>query len=169
MVGAGYFATMGIPMRRGRDFELRKDTGATLIVNEEMARQLYPEQDPLGQQVEVDGGPAQGTRKYEVIGVVRNSKYDSIRRRARPTFFLAFSQDPGFMGSMGSMGFEVRTISDPAPVMASVRRAVADVDGRVPVMELHTEEESIDGRLKRERLFAQLSTALGLLALVLVI
>jgi predicted permease len=161
-VGPRFFETMGIPILLGRGIEDRdrEGTSRVAVIDQAMVQEFFANVSPIGRHFQ-----SGRDLDYEIVGVVRNSKYESIRGRPRPTFFAAFSQAPRFMGSMG---FEVRTVSDPAAVMASVRRAVADVDGRVPITELHTEEETIDGRLKRERLFAQLSAALGLLALVLV-
>jgi predicted permease len=167
MVGADYFATMGIPMRRGRDFELRKDTGATLILNEEMARQLYPGQDPLGQHAEAEGGPAQGIRKYEVIGVVRNSKSRTLGESASASAYLFLEAKPEDVFSFYGITVVVRSASAPGLLARAVRDQIHTLDPNLPVFNMETMNEHVNKSMLLPRLCATLLGVFGAVGVIL--
>src|SRR5438067_23932 len=90
-VGNGYFATLDIPIIRGRAFDKRDRANSprTVIVNETMARRFWPNRDPIGTSLDIKeegGGPA------EVIGIARNAKYDNIEERAVPFLYRSYEQ-----------------------------------------------------------------------------
>jgi len=167
MVGAGYFATIGIPMRRGRDFELRKDTGATLIVNEEMARQLYPGQDPLGQHAEAEGGPGQGTRKYEVIGVVRNSKSRTLGESTTAAAYLFLEPKPEDVFSFYGITVVVVSAAAPGPLARAVRDQIHTLDPNLPVFNMETMNEHVNKSMLLPRLCATLLGVFGAVGVIL--
>jgi len=167
MVGAGYFATMGIPMRRGRDFELRKDSGATLIVNEEMARQLYSGQDPVGQTASADGLPGQGTRKYEVIGVVRNSKLRTLGESTAAAAYLFLEAKPEDVFSFFGITVVVRSASAPGPLAGAVRDQIHALDPNLPVFNIETMNEHVNKSMLLPRLCATLLGVFGAVGVIL--
>jgi predicted permease len=162
-----FLETMKIPLLLGRSIEDRDGAGAPLValVNETFARAFSQSDSPVGKHFRsntMTSGMA--VRDYEIVGVVRDAKYNSIRRAAPPTIFLSYLQSPN---DGGTMAFELRTTGDPRAIAADVRRAITQLDPNVPVFELSTEEETIDRLIRQDRLFAGLSTAFGMLALTL--
>ena len=134
------------------------------VINEAFAKTYFPRQSPLGRVFRAGAAGPMATRDIEVVGVARDSRYDSIRSSAPPTFFTSYLQSAG---DGGNMAFEVRTSGDPGSIAAAVRRTVGELDPAVPVSELSTEEQTINQLLRQDRLFAALSSIFGVLALVL--
>ncbi len=167
-----FFDAMSIPILRGRGIEERDRAGAALVavVNETFARIFCEGQpcesgSPVGRRFTANT-LTDGTSKrdYEIVGVVRDSKYDAIRTSTPPTLFLSYQQSPN---DGGNMAFELRTSGDPVPVAAAVRRSVAQIDANVPVFALSSEEETIDALLSQDRLFAGLSAVFAGIAVLL--
>ena len=167
MVGAGYFATMGIRARRGRDFDARKDTGATVIINEEMARQLFPGQDPIGSQVEADGGPAQGKRKYEIIGVVQNSKSRTLGEKTASCAYLYLEAKPEDVFSFYGVTVVVRSAGSPGQLARAVRGQIHALDPNLPVFNIETMNEHVNKSMLLPRLCATLLGLFGAVGMVL--
>jgi predicted permease len=159
-VGPGYFATMRIPILRGREFAER-DTPASprvAIGNEALARRFWPGQDAIGKRVRMEqNGPY-----FEIVGVARNGKYRTLGEEPRPFLYLALLQDH-------PKGPEVlvRTAGDPAPLIAAVRREARQLDEKVPVVGVRTLEDAISVSLLLPRGGATLFGLFGLLGLAL--
>jgi predicted permease len=160
-----FLETMGIPVILGRGIEDRDRAGAPLVavINETLARTYFPNQSPIGRHF-FSNHTQTKAGDYEIVGVVRDSRYNAIRRAPPPTFFMSYLQSDT---DGGTMAFEVRTLGDPLTIAQSVRRAIAQIDANVPVFEMSTEEEKIDSMIRQDRLFAGLSMAFGVLALLL--
>ncbi len=125
-VSPGYFATMGIPLIRGRDIA-RSDDGNTspvIVLSEAAARSLFGDSDPLGREVRVRFGPVQ--EPLQVVGIVPDIRLNGLRRAPDATMYMSASQ----VGDIG-MGLVVRTAADPNlmvhPVEDLVRRKDANV------------------------------------------
>jgi len=157
----GYFATMGIRILEGRDFDrrdIRKDSKA-VIVNRRFAEHYFPGRSALGRRLGSGSGP--GTKlDFEIVGVVENSLYEGPREGVRRQVFV-----PSW-GS-GSAAFYVRTSMEPATAYKLIREEVAALDGSIPIYELKTLAQQLDETLLTERLVAMLSAGFGLLATVL--
>jgi predicted permease len=152
---------MKIPVLRGRDFAERDGPGAprVAIVNEAFVKLYFENQDPIGRHIAWDR-----TRpELEVVGVVKDAKYYSLRNPPPATVYHAYQQGE----SSSWMHFEVRTAADPHLLIPDVRRALASLDRNVPLFDVKTQTEQIDELLLQERLFAKLSSFFGLLALAL--
>lgn len=165
VVGPHFFETMGIPIIEGREFS-REDTTASqgvAVVSQQLVHDFFPNQNPIGQ---VFDSGSDGSRGDRIIGVCGNTRFKDLRDNPPPTFYL-FSRQMADYGPGGQMTFVVKTASDPAAVAASARRAVRAFDRDLPISEIRTQEEQIDDSLHAERLFAFLTSAFGLLALVL--
>ena len=96
---------------------------------------------------------------YEIVGVVRDAKYNDLRREMHPTMYSP--------QSVGGASFELRMAADPQAILPAVRKVVAQVNPNLPLFDVITESEQIDRLLFQERLVARLSGFFALLALAL--
>jgi predicted permease len=162
-VGPRFFETMGIPLRLGQTIQLQdteKDSQVA-VVNEALARRYYHDQNPVGRHLRGEGKDAEQT---QIIGVVGDAKYDDLRRQSRPAIYA-----PYFLNNKnpGTVHFELRTAGDPNALIPTVRRIVEQMDSDLPLLDVKTQTGQIDEMLVQERMFAKLTSAFGLLALVL--
>ena len=158
-VGEGFFETLRIPLIAGRTIgrrDIRTDAEA-VVVDQVFARRFFPNQNPLGRRFGL--GPKENNR-YEIVGVVGNSSYNSLRSDAYPTMYEPYHPE-------GTIHFAMRTAMDSARLEKAVRKAVAAVDPDVSLTEFHTQTALIDRLLRTERLLGFVSGAFGLVALSL--
>ncbi|HEX8354700.1 MAG TPA: ABC transporter permease [Pyrinomonadaceae bacterium] len=161
IVGPRYFETMGTALVRGRDFTDADGAGApgVAVVNETLAAQLWPGEDPLGKRLSFEGrkGPL-----LEVVGVARDGKYRSLGDRSRPYFYRPLMQtfDP-------RMTLVVRTAGEPAALAGAVRGQLRALERNLPLAEVRTLEEQFDASLLPARVAAWALGGFGLLALAL--
>lgn len=149
-------ATNGIPLLMGRDvtFADRENSPKVAMINESLAKALFDSRNPLGETFDY------GAAKIQVIGVVGDARYDSLRRAIPPTIYIPFRQFPQF-----SMTYVVRSETDPKALVSAVRRVVESVDTNVPMYEIKTQTEQINELLRRERMFATLLAIFAAIAL----
>jgi predicted permease len=163
-ISPGFFDTMGIPVLVGRDFSLRDEQAAPKagIVNEKFARKYFAGRSPIGLHVGMGGDP--GTKlDIEVVGVVRDTRYEDLRREVPYELYIPYVQ----AGFVQGMTCYVRGHGDAANLTTSLRQAVNTVDSSVPVYRVRTLEQQVDQSLMTERLLASLSTVFGCLATLL--
>jgi predicted permease len=160
-VGPGYFATIGSPLVRGREFTRRDREGApyVVVVNEEMAKRFWPDRDAVGQRFKA---AALGNNEVEVVGVVRDSIYRDLREPKQTILYV-----PLLQGDFTNATLHLRVTGDPAPVFNELRARARAVDRDVPLFGMRMLEEQISGTLAPERMLATVSTILGGLAIVL--
>jgi predicted permease len=157
-----YFQTMGIPLLSGRTFteqEAREDR-RVLVINEALARQYFPGENPIGKHIKVEMEPNPPAR--EIIGVVADAKYKTLEGAAHPMVYgvhphLAYSE----------MTLVVRTNGDPLNLAAAARREIQVIDKDQPVAEVRTMESWIDELTARSRFGTLLLSIFAALALVL--
>jgi len=158
-VSDGYFRTLGTPMIAGRDFTGEDRTAenqeGAAIVNERFARQFLAS-DAIGKVFTYAG-----SRKVRVVGVVKNTRYRSMREAEQPVMYLAMTRGTG----PSAMYLQARTPGDPALAVEQLRAAVREIDSRAALDKVTTMEAQIDDALTRERLLAFLSTVTGGLAM----
>ena len=161
-VGPRYFQTLGIPVLSGRDFtdDDRRASRAVVIVNERLARVFWPQQDPIGKGLRV---PDAGSPTAEVVGVVRDVKYQDLRGEAGPMFYRPVLQTR----STDSMVLHVRAAADPGPLVNRIREAIQSLDRTVPLSGFTTLKEQLDGSFAQTRQAALLTASFGVLALLL--
>jgi predicted permease len=161
-VGPKYFETMGMSLLLGRAFTPQDNEHApkVAVVNESMARRYFGSENAIGKRFGL-GGP-ENSGRIEIVGVVRDAKYISLREGPRPMTYLPFLQYPAPLTEL-----EVRTAGIPTVLSDSIRQAVRAVDQNLPVLEVTTLADQVDSSLIRERLFAKLSSAFSLLAVAL--
>jgi putative ABC transport system permease protein len=165
IVTPGWFATYGVTLRAGRDFDRRDLAGAppVLVVNEAFARRFLAGRDPLGQQV---ANPGEVTRT--IVGVVSDALYGPIRDGAPPTMYLALAQSAG-IGPPGSTRITVtaRAASGPPAQLArSVAASLASVDDDL-AFSFRVLADDLSSSLAQERIVAGLAAFFGGLALLL--
>lgn len=156
-----FFVTMEIALTRGRlfsDFDNHPKAPKVAIINEAAARHFFGGEDPIGKRF---GTTPEASSDIEIVGVVEDVKYNALREPPPPTMYQPYAQD-----RVGTMSFIVRTASDPAVLMGSIREAVRQVDDSVPLMDMSTQTDQIERRFAQERVFALAYTLFGGLALL---
>jgi len=158
------FATLGIPLISGRDFGAQdsRDAPKVAVINESMARRFFGNESPVGRRFGI--GVSEHSGDIEIIGVVKDAKYKSLREPNRPMFYLPFAQANT---GRGQMTLIVRTAGDPGPVAVATQREARALDPAMPMFEVETLATQLDASLVQERLVATLSSVFGLLALLL--
>jgi putative ABC transport system permease protein len=164
-VSPPYFETLRMPIVAGRGFNDRDTKTAPLvaIVNQTLARKFFPGVNPAGRTFQVSGIGGKPGAPVEVVGVVKDSKYESVRENALPTAFFPVSQ---VTQNAESETFELRTAMRPSALTPAVQIAVAAINKEIP-LEFQTLAEQVDDSLVQERMLALLSGFFGALALLL--
>jgi predicted permease len=163
-VGPDFLSVMQIPMVAGRGLEQR-DMGSgprVAVVNEEFVRKFVKTGSPIGRRFQWS---RENHADVEIVGVVKDAKYDRIRNQVEPTIYAAYTRTP--WGWRSKMSVEVRTAGSTTAAVGAIRRTMAEIDRRLPLMELKTQQGQIDELLTRERLFAWLVGLFGAIALAL--
>jgi predicted permease len=164
VVGPNYFRTMGTPLVVGRELARGDAIGApkVAVVNEAFVRHFLPGRNPLGRRF----GFGVGRRVQldtEIVGVVRDAKYSSVRETPSPVFYTAYRQATQQRG----LHFYVRTSADPEAVAPLVRRAVSTLAPNLPVRDLKTMRQQIDENVGAERLLSILTVSFAGMATML--
>jgi predicted permease len=161
VVSPNFFDVMGIPVLAGRGFSERdSDTAPKVVmINQAAATKYFPNENPVGQRM---GSNLENAGQLEIVGVLRDVKYNSVRDAAPPTMFVPYVQT-----RIGNAVFEVRTQGSPAAVTGAVREAVRQIDQNLPVMDVSTQIEQVEMRFQQEKFFAQAYTLFGGVALLL--
>jgi len=158
MAGPGYLRTMGIPLRRGRDIQETDSAGApfVVLVNETLARMLWPGQDPIGRRVVF------GKDLVPVVGVVGDVHQSGLDVPPQPEFYLSALQAGRLAGALA-----IHTKVDPASVAGAVRQAIWSVNPDAPITDVATMEEILDQEVFQRRVQTTLLGFFAALALVL--
>jgi len=159
----GYFRTLGVAERAGRDFNDRDTAGAakTVIVNEAFVRHYSPRQNPIGLHVGFVLGPGT-TLDREIVGVVGDTRGD-VRIPVREAVYFPYTQ----LGTPSRLSFYIRAGGKETHLADDIRRAVREADAGLPVPEISTMAVRIRNSLYTEMLVAVLSSAFGVLATLL--
>lgn len=156
-VGAGYFDTIGIPFYRGRDFtaDESKSSSKIAIVNEAMARSLWPGHEAVGQPLYMGEMGA-----YQVIGVVKTGKYRTLGEDPSPAAYFP-------IGYAARATLVARTKNDPRSLVEPIRREIQALDSNVAPTDLETMQQYMTLPLFPARITGILLGVFGMLALVL--
>ena len=157
-----YFQTMGVPVLLNRAFTAKDDqkTPKAAIVNEKFAKRYFGDGNPIGRHIGMGGNP--GTvLDIEIVGVVRDAKYETMRDESPLEVYRPYRQMDFVLG----MTAYVRTQRDPDSTFPAIRRVVAQLDPNLPVSFMKTLDTQMDESLMTERLVAGLSGAFGLLVM----
>jgi predicted permease len=161
-VTPGYFSTVGMTLLAGRDFrrsEMTKDSQA-IVLNQTLARRMFGDANPIGRRMGF-GEDSAGYR-WEVVGVVKDAKYAHLREQTDATIFFPFQINLG-----GPLHFLFVRSANPKSAAGAVRQAMQAVDPQIPLGRVETIGEIIAEDLRQDRLVTELSSALGVLALLL--
>jgi putative ABC transport system permease protein len=158
----GFFPSLGIPIQRGRDFtEADGESGPmVLVVNEALAREHFPGEDPLGRRLRF------GDDAFAIIGVVGNVRQAGLDVDPLPEIYFPYAA-PDAMGWLADPVLVIRTAVPPESLAGEVRAAVRSVDPTLPLYDVLTMEEVIDGSLASRRLNFWLLAIFAGVALVL--
>ena len=160
VVSPGFTDTMGIPLIAGRALSDRdgEDAPKVVVVNQAAAKKFFGVANPIGQHF---GFSAEKAGEVEVVGLVRDAKYDDLRETEAPTLYQPFMQQ-----IPASQTFEVRTAGDPLSIVGALREAVRQMDPDIPITNVITQTASIEQRYAQETLLAKAYAIFGAIALV---
>jgi putative ABC transport system permease protein len=164
-VGPDYFKTLEIPLLAGRDFDARDrlDTPMVAIVNEAFARKFLNGASPVGQRFWVEATPGDPDTVYEIVGLVRDTKYEDLREEFVPIAYYAAAQNSG---SGPGAPVLIRSRLPQAEVVAAVKGVLNEINPAITVS-FQGFKPMIEATILRERLMATLSGFFGGLALLL--
>jgi predicted permease len=190
IIGSRFFETMSIPLLLGRDFGSEDDqpgesnanrstvgsapeqanrraspaapqpTRRVAIINQAMARDFFSNENPIGKRFSIIG---QKDQPIEIVGVVKDAKYRTLRERTPRIFYLPFFQQP----SNSDTTFALRTFIQPVGLAETIRRAAQEIDPKLQVIGMRMMNDVVDRTLTQERFVAQLAGFFSLFALLL--
>jgi predicted permease len=161
VIAPNFFEALGIRVLTGRALTDRDADKAprVVVINDAAAKKYFAGENPVGQHF---GQSYERTGDIEIVGVVTDVKYNSVRDAAPPTMYVPYAQQ-----RLTSMTFELRTAGDPATSVAAVREAIRRIDPNLPILKVSTQTEQIEQRFAQERVFAQAYMLFGGLAVLL--
>lgn len=163
-VGPGYLSIMGMPLMSGREFTTADIAGApqVAIVNETFAKKFGLGRNAVGKRMATSTG-AGTPLDIEIVGLMQDGKYSSVKDEVPPLFFTPQQQDT----TLGEVSFYVRAAGDPAAIMRAIPAVVSRLDPDLPVEELKTMPQQIRENVFIDRMIGTLSTAFAVLATLL--
>ncbi len=164
LVSADYFETFQIPVLRGRTFTEQDDSGPPVaIINATLAKQFWPNSDPLGAQVAIAGDSPR-----RIVGIVGDVRDRSLDREPRPNLYQPSAQmgDAGLM-TTAPWAWVVRTRGEPASFSSAIQKELREASGGLPVAQVRTMEEILSRSTAAEDFNALVLTIFGCSALLL--
>jgi putative ABC transport system permease protein len=161
-VGAGYFATLGVPVLSGREFTAsdRLGTPKVSIVNEAFAKKFKLGRDAVGKHMALSGAKI---NDIEIVGLVKDAKYNEVKDDVPPMYFLPWAQD----STIGRLNFYVRTSLDSRQIMRTIPQVMAKLDPNLPVEDIKTLPQQVRESVYLDRMISTLSAAFAALATLL--
>ena len=161
-VGPDYFKTLRIPLLAGREFTRADRLGAprVAIVNETFAKKFNLGRDAVGKRMRIGSG---GALDMEIVGLVKDAKYSSVKGEVPPVFVQPYRQDE----RVGTITFYVRTSGSPEQLLQSVNRIVAAADPNLPVENLKTMPQQVRDNVFLDRMISMLSAGFAGVATLL--
>ncbi|HEY8188960.1 MAG TPA: ABC transporter permease [Pyrinomonadaceae bacterium] len=164
-IGPDFTETLGVPLLMGREIGLQDTptSARVAVVNQAFAQAFFHDQNPIGRRLTFEADSDKDD--FEIVGVIGDAKYDSAKEKAKRAVFrpILQVQDQQAFANV----FELRTEGDPLNLSAEVRAAIAQVDDKLPVLNVTSLRIQTDENLKQERLITQLVSFFGLLGLLL--
>jgi putative ABC transport system permease protein len=165
-----YFRTMGIPVVQGRGFEAQDNLTApgVIILNQTLAKEVWPEGNAIGQRVLLGGGATDSVWRT-VVGIVGDVRHRGLDATPRPEMYMPLAQFPAGTGTVTrSLYFTIRTAGDPALLASPLRATLASIDPDVPLADVQTMDDAFGSWAAERRLtmlivslFAGLALTLG--------
>jgi predicted permease len=159
-VGPEYFDAVGMTILRGRGLTAQDDENAprVAVINHTFARYYFGDENPIGRRF---GFGEENSGQIEIVGVVKDAKYNSLREPAMRAYYIPYRQDPS---SWRETTFQIRTAAEPTGVIAAVRQTAREIDANLPLFNIKTLATQVDDSLAQERLIGAVSSFFGLLA-----
>ena len=159
-----FFATLGMPVLRGRSIAESDQPGTTkvLVINQSLAKKFFPDGDAIGQSLVLGWGQDTTGDTRQVVGVVGDVRSVGLADAPEPTVYVPIMQAP-----YSNLAVLVRTNASPATLAAPLRSIVRELDHEIPVYSVQTMEERVAGSVGRERFYATLIAIFAGVALVL--
>jgi putative ABC transport system permease protein len=160
LISPGYLQALTIPLKRGRDFNEHdtRESPPVALINEALAKRYFPNEDPIGKQLNVEGQQA----PREIIGIIGDLKQIKLDGEVRPEIYVPFLQFTVF-----SMSLVVRTSSDPSSLTSSILQQISRVDPDQPVFRVKTMDQYLGESMGPRRLSTTLLGAFAAFALLL--
>jgi macrolide transport system ATP-binding/permease protein len=164
--GPGFFKTLQIPLLAGREFNAadRRAASPVAIVNEAWAKLNLDGRNPVGQHV-VSYGMGTKPQEMEIVGLVKNARYDNLTGSFPAIAYLPVEQN--HIETIAEVTFFLRTAGDPLGYSRAVLELVRQADAKIPVTGLSTQATQIEQEMTSQILFARLCTVFALLALAI--
>jgi predicted permease len=161
-VGPGYFRVLGMPLVAGREFTSADVNGSpkVVVVNEAFTKKFNLGRDAIGKFIGANG---RDSTDMQIVGVVKDAKYDKVKRVAPPMFLIPYRQDT----TIGSLHFYVRTSGNPTQVLRAIPAVVKKLDPNLPIESLKTLPQQVRENVYLDRMISILSAAFALLATLL--
>jgi len=161
VISPSFFDVLGIPIILGRGITDRDtaDSPKVVVINEAAVRKYFPTENPIGHHI---GYSPETNGDMEIVGVLHDVKYNSVRDAVPPTEYIPYPQ-----ARLTNAVFEVRTAGAPATAMGSIREVGRQIDPNLPLTDVSTQIEQVEKRFQQEKLFAQATALFGALALLL--
>ena len=158
IVTQGYFKTMRIPLLAGREFTEFDGPAATpvIIINDTLARQQFPGEDPIGQRIQLYG------RAREIVGMVGSVRHHGFNREARPEMIL-----PNLQFQFGGMTLVARSNLDPSALASAITREVHAIDSELPISRVRMMEDYLSNSVAQPRFTTLLLVAFATVAMLL--
>ncbi len=155
-----FLSTLGIPLKAGRHFTEADHTQSAkvILVNQTLANTVFPNQDPIGQSVIIN------REDYRIIGLCGDTKYYDLKVPVQPIVLFSSRQHPE---RSRTVYYQVRTARNPLSLVPAIRRVLTEQNTMIPMAEIKTQALQLNESIAQERLFASLSSALALLAVLL--
>jgi putative ABC transport system permease protein len=162
-ISPSYFRTLKTPLRTGREFDDRDTEKApgVAIINETVARQYFPGEDPIGQKVVISYLGQRLTR--EIVGIVADVKQEEPSKPARPEILVPFAQLPWFSATL----LVRSTNDDPLTVKNAVQQAIWSINPSLPESKAEPLTKTLAGQVAEPRLYALLLSVFAVIALTL--
>jgi len=160
-VGAGYFAALGVPILRGREFTLADQRGSArvAVVNEAFVKKFGLGDDVVGKFMSTGG---RDSLNIQIVGLVKNAKYSDVKDEIPPLYYTPWRQDT----RVTNMNYYVRGPQS-AQVMANIRTAMKRIDPALPIEDLKTMPQQIRENIFMDRMISILSASFAVLATLL--
>jgi putative ABC transport system permease protein len=158
IVTPGYFQTMRIPLVAGRTFNEHDGpaTAPVIVINDTMARQMFPGENPVGQRLQLYG------RAREIVGVIGSVRHHGFNREPRPEMIL-----PNLQFQFGGMTLVVRSALEPSALGRAVAREVHTLDPQLPLSRVRTLDEYLSNSVAQPRFTSLLLISFALVAMLL--
>ncbi len=162
-VSPGYFDAVGMTLLEGRaiDERDREDGAPVIVVNQKLADRFFVGSGAIGKHIRF-GGPNQEATNCEIVGVVKDAKYNDLREETPVMVFVPVYQRPQYANSL-----DIRARGDATALTDEVRQVLSKIDRNLPVRDVTTLTAQVDRSLRQERLLTTLTSFFGLLALLL--